>query len=149
MYRNEPEKQQAIMDMWKAYETLGRTARSPVGGGSDTFELFGKSIDIVAGSTVPGKWYAFKAIRDIINRMGTRNVEKYLTRAMFDPDYAQTLISISIKGSTPARISKLTRLITIASYATDSTVADMPGIKGMLHESRKMAAPITQLPPVR
>ena len=149
MYRNEPEKQQAIMNMWKAYETLGRTARSPVGGGSDTFELFGKSIDIVAGSTVPGKWYAFKAIRDIINRMGTRNVEKYLTRAMFDPDYAQTLISISTKGSTPARISKLTRLITIASYATDSTVADMPGIKGMLHESRKMAAPITQLPPVR
>lgn len=113
IYKDEPEKIKALNATWKAYLTLGRTARSPIGGGSDTFELFGKSLDIVAGSTAPGKWYAFKTIRDMFDKFTHQQMDVFLRKAMFDPDYAQTLLSIA-KGSTPEL--RLNQLMTAIAY---------------------------------
>lgn len=142
MYAGQPAKQEAISDVWRAYQTLERTAKSPIGGGSDTFELFGKTLDIVAGSTAPGKWYAFKTVRDMVNRFGERNVEKYLRRAMFDPDYAQVLVEISKAGKTSpviprGKVSALERLMTIVGFETRNL--------GVLPE-RKKGAPIERIP---
>lgn len=113
MYKGEPEKIKALNATWKAYLTLGRTARSPVGGGSDTFELFGKTLDIVAGSTAPGKWYAFKTVRDMFDRFTHQQVDVFLRRAMFDPDYAQTLLAMT-KGPVPP--IQLNQLMTAIAY---------------------------------
>lgn len=113
IYKGEPEKIKALNIVWKAYLTLGRTARSPIGGGSDTFELFGKTLDIVAGSTAPGKWYAFKTIRDIVDRFSTQHVDVFLRKAIFDPDYAQTLANMA-KGTVSE--AKLNQLMTLISY---------------------------------
>lgn len=110
MYKDEPEKIKAMMDVWRAYNTVGRTAKSPTGGGSDTFELFGKTLDIVAGSTAPGKWYAFKTIRDMVKKHGKDNMEYFLRKAMFDPDYAIVLQNIA-KGK-PYSVSNVQRLMT-------------------------------------
>ncbi len=119
MYKLEPERVKAMNTVWKAYMTLGRTAKSPVGAGSDTFELFGKTLDIVAGSTAPGKWYAFKAIRDIIDRFGSDHVDVFLKKAMFDPDYAQTLKAIA-EGE--VREAKVNQLMTLISYEIGETL---------------------------
>lgn len=116
MYKDEPEKIKALMGVWKAYNTVGRTAKSPIGGGSDTFELFGKTLDIVAGSTAPGKWYAFKTIRDMVKKHGKDNMEYFLRKAMFDPDYAIVLQNIA-KGK-PYSVNNVQRLMTGAMVAT-------------------------------
>ena len=115
MYKDEPEKIKAIMDVWKAYNTIGRTAKSPTGGGSDTFELFGKTLDIVAGSTAPGKWYAFKTIRDMVHKHGKQKVDYFLRKAMFDPEYAIVLQNIA-KGK-PYSVNNVQRLMTGALVA--------------------------------
>ena len=118
MYKDEPEKIKAMMDVWKAYNTIGRTAKSPTGGGSDTFELFGKTLDIVAGATAPGKWYAFKTVRDMVNKHGKQKVDHFLRKAMFDPDYAVVLQNIA-KGK-PYSVNNVQRLMTGALVAMDS-----------------------------
>lgn len=132
IYKDEPKKRFALNSIWKAYQTLGRTAKSPIGGGSDTFELFGKTIDVIAGTTAPGKWYAFKTIRDMVNRFGEQNVELYLRKAMFDPEYAATLTTLT-KEITPGRISVINKLMTIAiaetSKALEPTEARKKGFK--------------------
>jgi hypothetical protein len=107
IYKDDPEKLKALNTAWKAYQSLGRTAKSPVGGGSDTFELFGKTMDIVAGSTAPGKWYAFKTVRDMFDRFQQQHIDTFLRKAMFDPDYAQTLLAITKNPVPPARLNQL------------------------------------------
>src|SRR3990167_509645 len=119
IYRNEPEKLKALNDVWRAYNILGRTAKSPMGGGSDLFELLGKSLDITAGSVAPRAWYTYKTLRDMANRFGRENVELYLRKAMFDPDYAETLRSLS-KGVTPDKLEHIHRLMTIGIAAQES-----------------------------
>lgn len=115
IYKNEPEKIKALNTVWKAYDIIGRTAKSPIGGGADTFELFGKSLDVVAGSTAPGKWYAFKTIRDMIDKFGKDNVEIYLRKAMFEPDYAKVIESIA-KGTTPRDTPRIDYLMKAIIY---------------------------------
>lgn len=107
IYRDDPEKLKALNTAWKAYQALGRTAKSPVGGGSDTFELFGKTMDIVAGSTAPGKWYAFKTVRDMFDRFQQQHIDVFLRKAMFDPDYAQTLLAMTKDPVPPVRLNQL------------------------------------------
>ena len=113
IYKNDKAKAEALNDVWKGYSILGRTAKSPAGGGSDTFELFGKTLDIVAGSTAPGKWYAFKTVRDMVNKFGSANTEIYLRKVMFDPDYAKTLTDISRGGPSPERSRAIERFMTM------------------------------------
>ena len=110
IYRDEPEKIKALMDVWKAYNTIGRTAKSPIGGGSDTAELSFKIIDILGGAALPGKWQILQKARSIIDSHGKHGAELFLRRAMFDPDYAIVLQNIA-KGK-PYSVSNFERLIT-------------------------------------
>lgn len=94
MFKDEPVKLQAIEDMWQGFRIIERTARSPVGAGSPTAELiFGERAIARTGAAAlggvrPGWLYPFIFINKWIEKHGQRNVEAYLTRAMFDPDYA-------------------------------------------------------------
>ena len=117
IYRDEPEKVKALMNVWKAYNTISRTAKSPIGGGSDTAELSFKIIDILGGSALPGKWQILQKARSIIDSHGKHSAELFLRRAMFDPEYAIVLQNIA-KGK-PYSVSNFQRLMTGVLISTN------------------------------
>ena len=118
MYIDEPVKLQAIDDMWTAFRILERTAKSPIGAGSPTAELiFGSSAisrgaGIAIGSVRPGFFYPFKVVNSWISNYGLYNTEAFLTKAMFDPDYAAIMTkAASPNGLTKEGVSTLNRLM--------------------------------------
>jgi len=112
MYKNNPEKLKALYNTWRAYITLGRTAKV-VGGGAEQLDTAGKAIDLIAGNVAPGKWYPYKVLRDTFNKFTKGQTEVFLRKAIFDPDYAQVLQAMS-KGTVPE--PRLNQLMTIISY---------------------------------
>ena len=94
MFADEPKKLKAINDVWDGLRILERTVKSPIGGGSDTAELIfktnplGRSTSLVVGGVAPRAFYPWKVVRDWVQRFGQANVEQYMTKAMFDPEYA-------------------------------------------------------------
>ena len=118
MYIDEPVKLQAIDDMWTAFRILERTAKSSIGAGSPTAELiFGSSAisrgaGIAIGSVRPGFFYPFKVVNSWISNYGLHNTEAFLTKAMFDPDYAAIMTkAASPNGLTKEGVSTLNRLM--------------------------------------
>jgi hypothetical protein len=94
MYKGEPKKLQALMDVRKAYEVLDRTAKSPLGGGSDTAEnlltVIRKATEPIMGhsrilNTAKLAYRYFKGMKD-------QDVNKLIVRAAFDPEFAEGLI---------------------------------------------------------
>lgn len=139
-YRNEPEKQKALMDVYKAYQTLERTARSPIGGGSDTMELTEKAASFAVATVRPRAFYPFKVARDFVGKWGRANTETYLRKAIFDPEYAKTLLDAEKKGLTPPITSTLNRLMTLIAYETD-----MPSARGLekrINSARGLTQPV-------
>lgn len=117
IYKDEPQKIKAIHDVWNAYQTLARTAKSPIGGGSDTVEnMF--NILVGAGGARAGRFYLIKSIRDAFSKFSERHINEYMRRMMFDPEYAANFISI-VKKPTPEKIKVLDRLITMAAYGIE------------------------------
>lgn len=94
LYRNEPEKLKAIMDVHRAYQIMERTTRSPIGGGSDTAENLGNVLIGAAGARA-GRFYLIKSIRDFFRKYSDSRINTYLLRATFDPDYTQSLIALT------------------------------------------------------
>jgi hypothetical protein len=118
MYKDDPQKLKAINDVWRAYQTLDRTAKSAMLGGSDTAEnLASTALNVFAGSTAPGKWYAFKSVRDALTRFSRQHVETYLRRAMFDPEYATNLMVMAkSRPPAPEQLNNFNRLMTLIAY---------------------------------
>jgi hypothetical protein len=119
MYKDEPEKLRAIHNTWKAYQTISRTAKSAMIGGSDTAEnlAFKTFRDVVVGGAKPGFWYPYKAIRDTLNKLSNKHVEVYLRRAMFDPEYAANLMAMAkARRPTPEQSKNFNRLMTLIAY---------------------------------
>lgn len=116
IYKDEPQKIKSLHDVWNAYQTLARTAKSPIGGGSDTAEnIF--NILAGAGGARAGRFYLIKSIRDAFSKFSERHINEYMRRVMFDPDYASSLVSFKT-GMTPGKINNLNRLMTLISYET-------------------------------
>lgn len=117
MYKDEPQKIQAINDVWESFRILERTAKSSVGAGSPTAELIfrgnslGRAGGIAVGGVAPKRFYIFKVVRDWIQAFGQKNVEQYLTKAMFDPEYAAVMTKEVRFGSTQAGRSTIKRLM--------------------------------------
>lgn len=97
LYAKEPGKIAALNKVSKAVEIQGRSARSPVGGGSDTAEnlnvarsIVGRVVDIIPGSGfVKGM---ARAGLGKINELSAQEVNKVIARALYDPELAQTLM---------------------------------------------------------
>lgn len=114
MYKDEPQKVKAIHDVWNAYQTLARTTKSPLGGGSDTAEnMF--NILVGAGGARAGRFYLIKSIRDAFSKFSERHINEYMRRIMFNPEYAASLVAFK-KGVTPEKINNLNRLMTLITY---------------------------------
>lgn len=90
LYKGEPEKIKTLNTMRRAYEISTRNTRSPIGGGSDTAEniltQIGKIQYLSRTATVA------KGLMNILSRYGDDKINAMVNRALFDPDYAQTLI---------------------------------------------------------
>jgi len=114
MYKDEPQKVKAIYDVWNAYQTIARTSKSPLGGGSDTVEnLF--NIIAGAGGARAGRFYLIKSIKDAFSKFSERHINEYMRRVMFDPEYAASLVAFK-KGISPEKINNLNRLMTLIGY---------------------------------
>ena len=96
LYRNEPSKLRALNSMKEAYEIAVRNKTSPIGGGSDTAENILTSLSNInllsrTATIARGLWKT-------IGKYSGQQVDDLVTRAMFDPEYAETLVS-AVKGT--------------------------------------------------
>lgn len=101
LYRKEPAKIKALLEIQRGYEYLGRTTKSPLGGGSDTAENLLNILTAGVAPLVTSRFAvvnAIKAFGRTFTQYNREQVNAVLTRAVFDPDYAQTLIMMS-KGA--------------------------------------------------
>lgn len=113
LYKNEPEKLKAIMDVNKAYQIAGRNVASPIGGGSDTMENISNVLAAVTGARA-GQYYLLISVKKAFSRYSDNQVKKYLLRASFDPDYAINLMNMakaSSQGNTQKVIGRFDNLM--------------------------------------
>jgi hypothetical protein len=100
IYKNEPGKLQALKNMQKAYEIASRNTRSPLGGGSDTAENVLTNLSKVG--VLSHKWSAIKNLVKALAKYDQKTVDEVVTRALFDPDYAQVLTKAA-RGEIPQK----------------------------------------------
>lgn len=124
LYANDPGKIAALQKVSKAVEIQSRSARSPIGGGSDTAEnlnvaqsILGRVVDII-----PGGGFVRGMARvglGKLNDLTAQEVNKVIARALYDPELARTLIMAS-KRAKPQLIEKRlnSHLITMGLIAT-------------------------------
>ena len=112
LYKNEPKKLEALKTIQKAYEILGRNQRQVGGSGSDTVE---KAVGfwMLAGQRAI-KLPVLRGVYEAFSGVNEKYRNEFLTRAVFDPEYAQTLIMIS-KGM-PVKERMKTQLISLGIY---------------------------------
>lgn len=95
IYKDKPDQLKALVNMQKAYEVASRNLSSPLGGGSDTAENVAA---MLTRKFVPGKiMKVLGPAADIFKGYSEKMTNTYLTRALFDPEYAQTLMAIRSK----------------------------------------------------
>jgi len=117
IYKDEPEKLKSILRIHDSMQVLSRTSRSPNVGGSDTAENLFAGIKMTFAGVAPRFFYLFNALNNMIGHFGKKNVEKYLTRAMFDPDYAASL-NVGEKGFSKAKEERMARLMALMLYSS-------------------------------
>ncbi len=90
LYRDEPQKLAALNNMRKAYEIAIRNTRSPIGGGSDTAE---NVLTALSNVTLLSRSSAMmKGLWNTLSKYSKQQIDDLVTRAIFDPDYADTLV---------------------------------------------------------
>jgi hypothetical protein len=106
LYADNPEKIKTLMDMKKAYEIMIRNQRSPFGGGSDTAENMVQMLSNFASplARTSRTATALKHIAGKIARYEGELVDKVINKAIFDPEYAETL---KMLGSTSGKLQAL------------------------------------------
>lgn len=110
LYNDEPSKVDALLNVQKAIEIQARSAKSPIGGGSDTFEkaaiaqgIIGRLLD-----HVPGISYTAKLARvglKAVSNLNEIELNKLLARAMYDPELAQTLM-MAARQQAPKEVAR-------------------------------------------
>lgn len=101
LFRGEPEKIQALKTMQKAYEIIGRNKTSPIGGGSDTAENLMTEIGKMGGSVpLPRSMSMARACFKVLSNIAKNNVDEVVTQGLFNPEYADKLISAA-RGKIP------------------------------------------------
>jgi hypothetical protein len=98
LYKSEPEKLKAITDVQKAYQIANRNVASPIGGGSDTAENISNILAAASGARA-GQYYLLISIKKAITKYSDNQINQYLLRATFDPDYASNLMKMAKASS--------------------------------------------------
>lgn len=110
LYRGQPGKIKALQTMEKAIEMQNRTAKAPIGGGSDTAEK-GNIIANILGTIVshtPGVSYAAKLAKLGLGAFKNLNVQAtndMVSRMLHDPELAQIIIRAARKNPNTKKVS--------------------------------------------
>lgn len=92
LYGNAPGKITALDKVRRAIEIQGRSARSPIGGGSDTGEIQAMQRSILGHIAGPaGKWVTIGL--GWLNKANAGQINELIAKALYDPALAQTLIN--------------------------------------------------------
>lgn len=123
LYKGEPAKIAALQRVNKAVEIQSRSAKSPLGGGSDTAEnmnmamsILGKAVDLMPGVNMVTK--LGKIGLGKLNELNAGELNKLIAQALYDPELAQTL-ALAAKRYKPEVIAKRidSHLATLGLYA--------------------------------
>ena len=123
LYKNEPKKLQALMDVQKSYQILERNIKSPIASGSDTVEKLIAGTALGATGVITGKWAAVnftRAIHGMLNKYSEEQMQFLVAKAILDPDYAQIITRIAKEKMAPKMIEKL----------LDNRFLTVPGLYG-------------------
>jgi hypothetical protein len=93
LYKEDPLKLQALRKMQRAYEIAIRNTKSPIGGGSDTAENMLAAISNLNILSRPAT--VAKGVFKYFKKYNKDKVNEFVERAIFDPEYADTLIKAS------------------------------------------------------
>lgn len=130
LYKDEPHKLEALMNVQKAIETSSRSASSPIGGGSDTAENVNTALGAVA--TAAGHLTGHSILTTLANKglgmlskLNTQQTEKLLARAMYDTDLAESLM-MARKGIAPKEVERRIEgtLTKMGIYSTTAIIKD-------------------------
>lgn len=100
LYANAPEKLDALKRVQTAIEIQGRSARSPLGGGSDTAENMAMAQGIMHKLAGPVMRWGSIGL-GVLNKLNSTQINNLLAKAMYDPDLAMTLIKASKETAQP------------------------------------------------
>ncbi len=132
MYKDEPEKIKALLNIQKAYEIMTRGQKSAFSG-SDTIE---KGLDTIARVVTPfvtGRLSTLASIKTAVHSIQKHervHIEEFLLKATLNPDYAEDLIfaftkPVKIQAKSLTNIDKKLRYI--ASYEIDKKIRGEDG----------------------
>ena len=94
LYADAPEKIQALDKVRRAIEMQGRSAKSPIGGGSDTAEKADIARGVLHKMFGPGMRMATMGL-EALNNLSASQVNELLAKALYDPQLAMTLVKAS------------------------------------------------------
>jgi hypothetical protein len=121
-FKDDPQKLQALNKVRRAISIAQSTKASPVGGGSDTTELI---LNRLSQMAPPGRYASLNAVKamfDVISKDSKTHINAYLNRAIFDPEYAYTLM-LAARGSKPEIVKQklISDFARIGIYVSDSS----------------------------
>jgi hypothetical protein len=130
IYKNEPEKIKAMMDVRKSLEVLARNERSPVGGGSDTAANIAYQSSRVVGPAIFQRYAmnnAFQLVGKMIGSVGEGRVNVMLNRAAVDPEMAYQLMALARGTVTPQRFEKMMagHITALSLYSVKETAEEL------------------------
>jgi hypothetical protein len=106
LYKDSPEKLKSLYQMRDAYEIMSRSVASSLGGGSDTMEnVFTEMFKKGAGKVLPRAVGWIPALFERFGKYNAQQIEGILTRALFDPNYADELVRIAGAKKMPSTVS--------------------------------------------
>lgn len=97
LFKSDLNKLSAMYKVRDAIKTMQRTAKSPLGGGSDTAENILTTLGKDMGFTGSRLVNIVRGIVQPIKNLSDRQVNAVINRALIDPDFAYTLMS-AVKG---------------------------------------------------
>ena len=125
IYKDEPEKIKAMMDVRKHLEILARNEKAPVSG-SDTSSNIAYTTSRLIGPALFQRYALNNALQvagKAIGSIGEEGVQSLLNRAAVDPDLAYNLMALSSGKITPTRFETAMKshINAVALYAARET----------------------------
>lgn len=134
MWAEEPHKIRAMLGIRQALDIMVRNEKSPIGKGSITAETIWTKLNKI--NILNRVFSIAKAGYAIVKSQSDKDVNDYLTRALFDPDYADELVK-GITGKTPPKMFEAAFKTKIANLRNKGIAATGAGILGALEGDDK------------
>jgi hypothetical protein len=131
IYKNEPEKIRAMLDVRKSLEVLARNERSPLAkGGSDTGPNLTYQSSRVLGPMLFQRYAlnnAFQLVGKMVGALGDDGVNVIINRAVVDPELSYQLMALARGTVTPQRFEKMMagHITALSLYSVKETAEEL------------------------